>query len=821
MGCKTSGDLCEGFGGVSSDHCFRYRPPNDGVTFEFTEYPPYQIRGSSYNIPDREANAVMYPSIQVCTDEVGGTTEPEGANCGKVSVASPCTSFGADNCTLHYDYYPTELSFDHMLSDTWISFLYDTSSDAGVAGTPCYYLEEETRASTTTGTDPVTGDPTETSSTERSVTCVPCTAFYCTPAETTLRYTADEDLTGDPDCPHPTLFAIGTSSNKIAFRYDALSTTAPDGVLDFSFSYDGSTYVDVWDEGLLEGVAYDSSQNTWQQGDEAFRDFEIFEIESGATKTGFSIKVYIEPIFDDTVTPTVFTGTRWTVSEFISPGTGYDIDDVFQLSYLHTHPDNSQSTLTLNIKITDVGPIPIVEGQEGFDVLRVGDTINGHVITRTFHTDIDNFPYQVAYLDGDGSDFVKDTQYTSDRAHVITVKAGYGIPDRAMLVGLYEFLDKSVQYVTADLSKNAPDTFETLVQPETTITVTNGQVISVQIDDGGSGWNQLGQEPVLEITSPQISSGKSAVVKGTFSNGQLTSVTIVDRGSGYRDDYPPKVFVRNVYARKTQKFVNEGYNAATPGEFKGILSSFPDGDLKVSNSELNAIDTSYSAIPKEQVLTENVSSIELKKDPERNRIHVQPQRLFSKNATKDLKEITSVKYNLDHFEETPLDRQTLRVFEEERENDIQRREKTINDITQEQIPEVSIFRENLINTVQGSLSQLPHASRYTKYIIRQYRADTRVSTNINISLSCSPVDTGCAHFTCSPPTASIGGTTSTTDPISGDTTDTTTSYTVSSLLGSGCQEWTATGSMKIFHDLTRAAQNVARAAEMYGNPYDE
>ena len=48
-----------------------------------------------------------------------------------------------------------------------------------------------------------------------------------------------------------------------------------------------------------------------------------------------------------------------------------------------------------------------------------------------------NFSYHVVYVDGAGNNFVKETQYTSDRNHVITAKAGYGLPDRGMLVGLY------------------------------------------------------------------------------------------------------------------------------------------------------------------------------------------------------------------------------------------------------------------------------------------------------------------------------------------------------------------------------------------------
>ena len=48
------------------------------------------------------------------------------------------------------------------------------------------------------------------------------------------------------------------------------------------------------------------------------------------------------------------------------------------------------------------------------------------------------------------------------------------VPDRAILVGFYEFLDKSVQYVPADVDQNAPDTYNLLVPPVIDVTITNG-----------------------------------------------------------------------------------------------------------------------------------------------------------------------------------------------------------------------------------------------------------------------------------------------------------------------------------------------------------
>ena len=113
----------------------------------------------------------------------------------------------------------------------------------------------ETRRGTTTTTTPGSGNPgdpgynpgSSSSATDDGVRCIPCTNFTCSPAKTTLSYTGNEDLTGDSDCPHPTLFAIDTESFKIAFSYDQFSSQLPNGVLDFEVSFDGVTYADAWD----------------------------------------------------------------------------------------------------------------------------------------------------------------------------------------------------------------------------------------------------------------------------------------------------------------------------------------------------------------------------------------------------------------------------------------------------------------------------------------------------------------------------------------------------------------------------------------------
>ena len=135
------------------------------------------------------------------------------------------------------------------------------------------------------------------------------------------------------------------------------------------------------------GTPYISSQNPWQAGELSFTDFEVyFDTSDGQTKNDFIVKFRIEPVIDDSGATPVFNGTRWTPSEILNAGTGYAVGDVYPLQYVHTHPDNSTTTLTLNLKITQVGPVTSQTNSDtNFDILRVGDTLNGHKITRAFH----------------------------------------------------------------------------------------------------------------------------------------------------------------------------------------------------------------------------------------------------------------------------------------------------------------------------------------------------------------------------------------------------------------------------------------------------
>ena len=981
MGCKTNEftDIC------GRGHCYNYTAPNPpnigssvGVTIEYKEYPHSFIRDPdaihSYNIPDRDNDAIMHPYYLTEYE----TPHIPSATCGMESKVDECSgshTFGRDAfdaTIINLDFTPTMLSFDFQFSDTWFSYIYDTSDESGHIGIAAYWLEDDEGQVTTTilptGTPGDSGyNPGSTSNTYSGTTaCVPCTNFNCTPAKTTLKYEGCEDLTGDPDCPHPTLFAIDTESLKIAFSYDQFATTVPNGVLDFELSFDGVTYADAWNATTLEGIEYQSSQNPWAYQDAGASDFEIFDINDGANASNFRVKFRIESRYDDSAAPpesnTVMLGTKWTCTEILNNGTGFTVGQVFPLTTVVALANGTTVNMTVNLKITAVGATTTLSGGDVTDIMRKGDKINGHTITRTFHTEVGLFPYHIVYVDGSGTNFTKDTQYTSDRNHVITVKAGFGIVDRAIMLGLYEFLDKSLQYVTGDVNQNAPDIFNSIIYPQAWISLNeNGGItdinisggvylfntdnmddlnptaqltgyasdediattggtgsgltvdidVSSRLDDesnllvdrisdvrvnqpgtgytvgdkvtisggaaqiqikeitsGGANLDKLAGPPVLEITSPDDDgnfipnkstddgepefifsttdgnlkfevvtkdgvadlevvsdtggNNQSAEIKGRFSGGSLISVDILRPGKGYSAAIRPQLVVVNVNEETIEISKNDGKRDDLVPEYHNILKTLPEGDIKASADDLQAIADSYAEVPAEKANKFKNAPMQIKMDPERNRVHQRSQRKLQTFQTDPLKTKIVPDYDTDFLKNTPIDEEykteIINLRKTEQDGVLQ----NIDDITQQRYPEYINFDESKVETNAGSFTELPYASKYTKYLMRQYRPDPKKLQKLTVTLGCTPVDIGKSHFVCNQPTATPNTDTGVIDNGDGTTTQEVHIFSFGNeIRGPGCQPWTASGEMSIWHDLSRDARTVVRAAQAYGNPYDE
>jgi len=838
--CHTDGSACSGFS-LDTSHCDP-QVPGDAKRTKLSIHETYPTPITYGNVRRPPQNQVLYGGTLVTTNSGRsysspvGATELAGATCGK-EVRGVCNTQQKI-----FDSTPNGLSFKWMDSDTWFIYVWESGANAGVIDNPCYWLihEQRTGSSTFTGGTNPPGGSTTTAPTADGAICVECTSFFCTPNKMTCSYTTESgDETGDPDCPYPTIYGIGTDSKKLIFKYNALSTEVPTGVTKINFMYDAQGQnIDV--------LAYDSTTtgsldpilvnfNPWFASETNVNQFYIYEdtVVETTTAQGLRVKIGIKPTINFDVEPLVITGTTFEILELLAPGQGYSLNQTFPLTYVHSHPDSTTTTFNFSIKITGLGPVNTVGAPVGFDLLREGDTINGHVITETGHTDTENFAYHVIYLNGSGSEFTKNAQYTSNRNHIITAVAGYGIKDRCALIGLYEFTDKSIQYTTLSVNNDAPNIYSVIKDPKITVTVSNGQISSAVITDGGEGWNTAGVgTPIMFVTPPDTTTGRQAKAEGTFSNGVLTGLKITDPGTGYSSSNPPIIGIRNRY-KKEEKVTNTGQtdeeaaittqlDKITSGPAKEYWPEFeagfktPDG-----KAALDRVKDSYT----ERKVVSEVDNGVLLADQNRNRKLQLNQRLFSEDKVKKLKK------NFDKMDGSVLNNLTNPSSAEiEFSKSYDTASSTTNvaidnhmsAITQEKIPEFATYKEVKVETVQRRFLDLPKASEKTKYLITQYRADRRQTTKIKIKIGCTPLQTGCGHIICPPPGPPASSSSSTSSTQGGVTTQTTTSYsyTVTGLHGTGCQAWTAEGSMLVYNNLTTSMEIYSAAVKAYGNPFD-
>jgi hypothetical protein len=852
-GCHTDGSPCGKYGYLlrmgrnNVNHCDARRPNDaNAATVEFGHYPPINYTGEENSQPAVMYDSSLYSVFPPTTSRYSyispqSSTEYGGANCGKLIDSISCG-------TVIYENHPSALSFKEMESDTWFYYLYDMGANGSAVGGPCYRIQTEQRfggisTSITSGGTTTPGGTTDDQegSTQK---CIPCTQFYCTPVSSYCNYTyAGADETGDSDCPYPLIFGIGTQSNKIVVSYDALSEDVPDGCTDFNFVYAADSIdQDVWNETTFSsGNPVVTSQNTWETDERSFSTFIIREIESGSS-LGLEVKIGIKPALQDAVDPDdppVIIGTEWELQEVISQGQNYNINDTFTISYNHTHPSGATTTFTIDLKVTATGTATTVSGVADFSLLTVGDVINGHVVTNTAHSDVDHMPYHVIYIDGNGNDFTKDGAYTSSRNHQVTVVAGYGIKDRAYFGGLYEFFNKSVQYTVHSVEPGTVYTYpgysNSVIQPEITVDVQNGRVISATVVNGGQNWNTIGESPVLKVTGPPTETGTFAEVAGTFNGGVLQSVTIVNQGSGYNDLDPPSIIVGNYYSSKTNEITGTGTDPDGMGY--GDRSDLINNEyFPLDQDAFDAIEA--AAAPKNVTFTTTGRAAQF--DTSRQRREQTSQVLYSSGAVEEIRPLQSVPdltgsgvlpQSFDDTLQSSQDTQTDAI------------NSFLDNISDD--PEARTFTgpEIYVETTQRRFLDMPKASTYTKYMIKQYRPDSNSKTTFNITIGHNVLESGCGHLEEDPnplnggsalcpsplgyPYSNSSTTTSETsdpDPVTGDTTttDTTVSYTytLSPLLGPGCKSWSASGSMTVVHNFTRSRDTFAAATDAYGNPFD-
>jgi len=263
--------------------------------------------------------------------------------------------------------------------------------------------------------------------------------------------------------------------------------------------------------------------------------------------------------------------TRWKILKVIRYGSNYESGDgtvysnqnVYYLYYPNAS-DPNRVGVALMMSGTADG-----DWSQGAKKVQIGDTINGWTVSDVKHSD-DDFNMHVAYLEDGTSNFTKDTLYSSSSGAIITVKAGWGIPDRAAIIGRYEFQRKEILYVTAEANSDVPQEDLDVVKPQLQAVVENGRVTSIQILKPGKNLQNSSMDPIIIAIQPPpgyvdtntylnlIKEGvepeeaykrsrgvgkKQAFAKPIFSNGYLTGVTVTDGGAGYSSTKPPGVAV--------------------------------------------------------------------------------------------------------------------------------------------------------------------------------------------------------------------------------------------------------------------------------------
>ena len=344
---------------------------------------------------------------------------------------------------------------------------------------------------------------------------------------------------------------------------------------------DSLGYYAAWDGS--KGISYMSpaGNGVWESEDTVVvRDYTL----PGGTILRMELRSYLDIDSGDYY-------TRWKILRVVRPGNGYEYGDGVNYSgqdvYYLYYPDADATNkvgISLMVSATQDG-----DYSEGQTLLSPGDTINGWTIANLKHSDED-FNMHIAEIYGGTSNFQKDTSYTSSSGINVFVRAGWGIPDRAIIIGRYEFQRKEITYSTAIPNPEVPFEGLDVVKPKLQAVVSNGKVTKVKILNPGKNLKTALIEPIkiavqyppsyvnqtkyLEYLEAGIDpdealkrskgGSKPAKVEPVFTGGILTDVRIISGGSGYSSSKPP--FVTVPYIARSYKQILKSGNTAESQE---------------------------------------------------------------------------------------------------------------------------------------------------------------------------------------------------------------------------------------------------------------
>ena len=335
-------------------------------------------------------------------------------------------------------------------------------------------------------------------------------------------------------------------------------------------------FVDAWNgsAGIPFRSAHEYAGTCWNtNGLQVYKDYKF--------PGGLKIRMLLQSEFDQTNNR---YNTIWRIYKVLNYGKGYqDGDGVnyidqnkFTLYYPNKQDPNRISVTLLLSKINNDAQFVEPTATR----LAIGSTVNGFTV-KDVRESSDNLNMHYAELANGTADFTKDQVYTASNGAVIKVCAGFGIKDRAVLIGLYEFRKKEIEFGVGIPTEGMPFSPD-LIRPQCAAVITNGRVTGIDIISRGRGLqNKNVRTPQLVVSPPPTyfnselyetmvskgfavdkarraskGTGTVALLQPIFKKGKLDSVNILDGGSGYSSTAPPDVYIPNI-VRVDQQVVKE------------------------------------------------------------------------------------------------------------------------------------------------------------------------------------------------------------------------------------------------------------------------
>ena len=306
---------------------------------------------------------------------------------------------------------------------------------------------------------------------------------------------------------------------------------------------------------LGKGYVYKLKAELFEYSDEQG---DVFDSDEDLVDYGYSVKHYYLPVNgvtatgNATISNNITLGLVMDVGTVTSNGNNYGVSQTYGQTPPYVYDNNGLTSYEVQTNssggISSVGVVGMGSGL----TYAVGDivTIAGDKIGGTTPADDISFPITAIASPGEAGYidqiYISDNGTKYNEAPTVTISA----PDTPS-IGTQATATAYLANVT--LSGGSP-----VAQASIRATVKEGQIRSVQIVDGGSGYDE---DRVSLVVSDPDGNGVRATLTPTFTNGTLTAINIVNGGSGYRS--VKVVDITNAGSRYTSATVT--FSAAPAG----------------------------------------------------------------------------------------------------------------------------------------------------------------------------------------------------------------------------------------------------------------